>query len=64
MKLRREEVGEGFYLAFGIRHSVFNLITRKEGAVQPVKIIATRSGIVTQMDARLIVFNEFLMCSR
>jgi hypothetical protein len=30
-----------------------------------VKIIATRSRIMTQMNARLMVFNKFLiMCSR
>ena len=29
-----------------------------------VKIIATCSGIVIQMDARLMIFNEFSMYSR
>jgi hypothetical protein len=34
-------------------------------AYERVKIIATRSRIVSQMDARLMVFNKFLMmCSR
>jgi hypothetical protein len=33
-------------------------------SITTVKIRATRSGIVTQIDAKLVVFNELLICSR
>jgi hypothetical protein len=36
----------------------------RRGAIPLVKIIATRSGIVSQMNTRLMIFNEFSIYSR